>query len=60
MKYRPIRSAVDVVESALDLGERLRGLSQYAEALPRESQQHLHQKLHSLAVWIDQVLEADK
>lgn len=54
---KPNQSAVEVVESAWDLGERFRMLSTFAEKLPPESQKHLEQHLHRLAVWLDAVLE---
>ena len=57
MTSQPKQTAVEVVESSSDLGGLFRLLAQYAERLPRESQQHLNQKLRSLAVWIDAVLE---
>ena len=56
MTSQPKQSAVNVVESAWDLGERFRMLSTFAEKLPPESQKHLEQHLHRLAVWLDQVL----
>ena len=56
MKNQRKQSAVEVVESSSDLGGLFRLLAQYAEKLPRESQQHLHIKLRSLAQWIDQAL----
>jgi hypothetical protein len=57
MTHLPKQTAVSAVESAWDIGERIRMLSTYAEALPPESQKHLEQHLHRLAVWLDAVLE---